>query len=165
MGKLQGSSRYSKALKHVSHVQCSAAAGTRFLRHLSHRIIDTQNNEREIILNNHNVNPVIAQIIENDARKYQGDDVPYLNDEMGYSTANYAQQLVTNIWWKHEFKTDKAFKDEAVLSLMQAFMITEKLPMTIQIFHDCCTTASEYTVTSYEQLVDCMIENYREFEE
>lgn len=94
-----------------------------------------------------------------------GDTSPFfVNDECDFSDRAFAQQIVQNVWMKHNFDTSEAMRNEAIEQLA-VFEISEDTPMLIHIFHDGCTTHSEYVVKSAAELVNNMIENYREFDE
>lgn len=72
-----------------------------------------------------------------------------------------AQQSVVNLWHENDLKIDSGFKAEAIRRVNNIIAVTEDNPVIIEIFHNRATTASEYSVTSTEQLVDYMIDNFQ----
>jgi hypothetical protein len=93
----------------------------------------------------------------------------YLTDEMLNSSMNrddnalIAQQIVVNTFWQCDPPLSNEFTERAIAAVKEHFTITPATPMTIYIFHDSCTTASEYVVTSVEELVKRMSDNFAEF--
>ncbi len=121
-------------------------------------------------LNNSSLNDTVARSIYTCAqmreKKAQDNEMPtFVNKYSKNDDAAYAQQIVHNNWCLNMFEIDESFRQQAIRSLSLLFNIRPDRPLTITLYHDCCITPSERSVTSVAELVDNMIENYQEFEE